>query len=102
MSKPLYEIIERPVISEKSVTMSQNGRYTFRCKTAANKFEIRDAIEKAFEGVRVAKINTLIVRGRRRQAGRARAGRTSEWKKAIVTLTDDSKTTRLKEIFEGA
>ena len=101
MSKPLYEVIERPLITEKSVRMSQEGRYTFRCKTAANKIEIRQAVEKAFD-VQVDKVNTLIVKGKTKQVGRRRPGRTVDWKKAIVTLSADSKATRLKEIFEGA
>jgi len=101
MSKPLYQVIERPLITEKSVRMSQSGRYTFRCKTAANKIEIREAIEKTFD-VQVEKVNTLIVKGKVKQVGRRSAGRTVDWKKAIVTLSPDSKVTRLKEIFEGA
>jgi large subunit ribosomal protein L23 len=101
MSKPLYQVIERPIISEKSVRASQAGRYTFRCKTDANKIEIRQAVEKAF-GVQVEKVNTLIVKGKTRQMGRRAAGRTADYKKAIVTLSADSKVSRLKEIFEGA
>lgn len=101
MSKPLYEIIERPLITEKSVRMSQQGRYTFRCKTSANKYEIREAVERAYE-VKVAGINTLTVKGKIKRAGRARPGKTVDWKKAIVTLAPDAKATRLKEIFEGA
>ena len=49
MSKPLYEIIERPIITEKSVRLSQAGRYTFRCKPSANKTEIKKAIEEALK-----------------------------------------------------
>ena len=49
MSKALQQIVERPVISEKSVLMSQQGRYTFRCRTSANKIEIRQAIEQLFD-----------------------------------------------------
>ena len=101
MSKALQHIVERPVISEKSVLMSQQGRYTFRCRTDANKIEIRQAIEKIFD-VRVSNVNTLIVKGRVKQLGRKRAGKTPNWKKAIVTLAPDAKPTRLKEIFEGA
>lgn len=101
MSKPLWEILERPVITEKSVRLSQQGRYTFRCRTAANKIEIRRAVEQAY-GVQVAEVNTLIVKGHTRRAGRARPGRTADWKKAVVTLAPDAKPGRLKEIFEGA
>ncbi len=101
MSKPLYEILERPVITEKTVKLSMDGRYTFRCKTSANKPEIKRAIEEAFD-TRIASINTLTVKGKTRQVGRARKGKTADYKKAIVTLAPDAKATRLKEIFEGA
>jgi large subunit ribosomal protein L23 len=101
MSKPLYEIIERPIITEKSVRLSQEGRYTFRCKKGANKLEIKQAVE-AFYEVEVAAVNTLNVKEKNRQVGRARQGKKADWKKAIVTLKADSKATRLKEIFEGA
>ena len=101
MSKPLYEILERPLITEKSVRLSQAGRYTFRCKTSANKIEIRQAVEQAFD-VKVANVNTLIIKGKKRQVGRARAGRTADYKKAIVTLEPGAKATRLNEIFQGA
>ncbi|HEX8236133.1 MAG TPA: 50S ribosomal protein L23 [Abditibacteriaceae bacterium] len=101
MSKPLYEILDRPLITEKSVRMSQQGRYTFRCKTSANKIEIGQAVEQAY-GVKVARVNTLIVKGKTKQVGRARKGKLADWKKAIVTLQPDDKATRLKEIFEGA
>ena len=101
MSKPLHEILERPVITEKSVRLSQAGRYTFRCKTSANKIEIKAAIETVYE-VKVDNVNTLIMKGKTKQVGRARKGRTADYKKAIVTLAPDAKATKLKEIFEGA
>jgi large subunit ribosomal protein L23 len=101
MNKPLYEIIERPVITEKSVKESARGRYTFRCKTAANKIEIKAAVEAAFE-VKVSAVNTLIVKGKTKQVGKARKGRTADWKKAVITLVEGDKAARLKEIFEGA
>ena len=100
-SRPLHEILERPVITEKSVRMSQQGRYTFRCRTSANKIEIRRAVETAYD-VKVVDVNTLIVRGKTKRVGRARPGKTADWKKAIVTLAPGDKATRLKEIFEGA
>lgn len=101
MSKPLTEILERPLVTEKSVRLSHLGRYTFRCRPRANKVEIRRAVEDLF-GVKVKAVNTLMVRGKERKTGRARPGRTAEWKKAIVTLEAGSKPGRLKEIFEGA
>ena len=101
MSRPLHEIIERPVITEKSVRLSTQGRYTFRCRTSTNKIEIREAVERFYE-VKVADVNTLTVKGKSKRAGRARPGKTADWKKAIVTLAPGDKATRLKEIFEGA
>jgi len=101
VSKPLYEILDRPLITEKSVRLSQQGRYSFRCKPSANKIEIRQAVEQAY-GVKVTEVNTLIVKGKHKRVGRARPGKTADWKKAIVTLAPESKATRLKEIFEGA
>ncbi len=101
MSKPLYEILERPVISEKSVKESMNGRYTFKCKTGANKIEIKEAIEEVFE-VKVASVNTLTVKGKTKRVGRGRAGKTADYKKAMITLEEGSTSQRLKDIFEGA
>lgn len=101
MSRPIHEIIERPLITEKSVRLVAQGRYSFRCRKAANKTEIREAVEKAYD-CKVLSVNTLTVKGKTKRAGRARPGKTADWKKAIVTLSPDSKATRLKEIFEGA
>lgn len=101
MSKALTDILESPLVTEKSVRLSQQGHYTFRCRPAANKIEIRQAIEELFD-VKVASVNTSMVKGHRRQVGRARPGKKADWKKAIVKLTAESKANRLKEIFEGA
>ena len=101
MSKPLYEILERPVITEKSVRLSAAGQYTFRCKPSANKPEIKRAIEEAFE-TKIQTINTLNVKGKTKQVGRARKGKTADYKKAVVTLAEGASDSRLKEIFEGA
>ncbi|HEY0076435.1 MAG TPA: 50S ribosomal protein L23 [Abditibacteriaceae bacterium] len=99
--RPISQILERPIITEKSVRASMAGRYTFRCRKAANKIEIRDAVEAAYE-VRVASVNTMVVKGKTKRSVKGRPGKTADWKKAIVTLAPDSKDTRLKEIFEGA
>lgn len=101
MSKPLYEILDRPVISEKSVKESMQGRFTFKCKTSANKVEIKEAIESVFD-VKVKSVNTLTVKGKSKRMGRGRVGKAADFKKAIVTLQDGSTSQRLKEIFEGA
>lgn len=99
--RPITQILDRPIITEKSVRASMEGRYTFRCKKSANKIEIRDAVEKAYD-VKVANVNTMVVKGKIKRTAKGRPGKTADWKKAIVTLAPDSKANRLKEIFEGA
>lgn len=91
-----HDIIIRPIITEKTMTGTQDKKYTFEVDKKANKIDIKRAVEKAF-GVQVNKVNTLHVRGQMRRQGRTQ-GYTRSWKKAIVTLTDDSKTI---EFFES-
>jgi large subunit ribosomal protein L23 len=91
-----YQIIERPLLTEKSMDQSHYGKYTFRVADDANKIEIADAVEKIFK-VKVTKVNTLNVRGKPRRVGRFPQGRTSGWKKAIVTLAPGQTIT----LFEG-
>lgn len=90
------DIVIKPVITEKSMEALQESKYTFKVAKNANKIEIAKAVEELF-GVKVAKVNTMHVRGRSRRMGMNR-GYTSDWKKAIVTLTEDSKTI---EFFDG-
>jgi len=92
-----YDVIVRPVISERSMAAVADKKYVFEVATAAGKIEIKKAVEEAF-GVKVAKVNTMIVPGKAKRMGAGRPGRTKDWKKAIVQLTDDSKTI---EFFEG-
>ena len=94
--KAPQDIIIKPVITEKSMDELQNGKYTFKVAKNANKIEIKKAVEALF-GVEVAKVNTLNVNGKAKRVGRFE-GRTSDWKKAVVSLTEDSKTI---EFFEG-
>ena len=94
--KAPQDIIIKPVITEKSMDELQNGKYTIKVAKNANKIEIKKAVEALF-GVEVAKVNTLNVNGKAKRVGRFE-GRTSDWKKAVVTLTEDSKTI---EFFEG-
>ena len=91
-----YDIIIKPIISEKSMDQSADKKYTFKVAKDANKLEIADAVEKLFK-VDVAKVNTINVRGQRRRMGRYE-GYTASWKKAIVTLKSDSKTI---DFFDG-
>ncbi|MEE3450009.1 MAG: 50S ribosomal protein L23 [Acutalibacteraceae bacterium] len=90
------DIIIRPIITEKSMIGATEKKYTFEVAKKANKIEIAKAVEEIF-GVKVAKVNTLNVRGRLRRQGRHQ-GYTRAWKKAYVTLTQDSKNI---EFFEG-
>ena len=92
-----YDVIVRPIISERSMAAVAEKKYVFEVATAAGKIEIKKAVEEAF-GVKVAKVNTMIVPGKAKRMGAGRPGRTKEWKKAIVQLTEDSKTI---ELFEG-
>jgi len=96
MIKTAQDIILKPVITEKSMDDLQAGKYTFKVATDANKTEIKKAVEQLFD-VKVAKVNTLNVNGKAKRVGRY-AGKTSDWKKAIITLTADSKAI---EFFEG-
>ena len=87
--KTAQDIILAPVITENSMMGIASKKYTFKVATDANKVEIADAVEKLF-GVKVAKVNTVNVRGHFRRQG-LHGGYTAKRKKAIVTLTQDSK-----------
>ena len=94
--KSPYDIIKRPVITEKSMQGVENKVYVFEVAKDANKIEIGRAIEEIF-GVKVAKVNTVNVLGKEKRMG-VHSGYRADWKKAIVRLKDSSKTI---EIFEG-
>ena len=85
-----YDIIIRPVLTEKSYAEMANKKYTFRVAINANKTEIKNAIEEVFPGVKVESVNTMRNEGKIKLQGRTQ-GRTAEVKKAIVTLKKDSK-----------
>ena len=95
--KTAYDIIKRPIVTEQSMAETLNKKYTFEVAKDSNKIEIAKAVEEIF-GVKVAKVNTLNMDGKEKRVGRMPAGRRPSWKKAIVTLTADSKTI---EFFEG-
>ena len=88
--KAAQDIIIKPIITEHSMEALASGKYTFKVAKNANKIEIAKAVETLFKGVKVAKVNTISVRGRFRRQG-MHAGYTAASKKAIVTLTKDSK-----------
>ena len=92
-----YDIIRKPVITEQSMADVADKKYVFEVAMAASKTEIKAAVEAIF-GVKVAKVNTLIVGGKVKRTGAYPAGKRADIKKAVVTLTADSKTI---EFFEG-
>ena len=92
-----YDIIKRPVITEQSMEGVADKKYVFMVDVNANKTEIKAAVEQIF-GVKVAKVNTLRQLGKVKRTGAYPAGKRADYKKAIVTLTADSKTI---EFFEG-
>ena len=91
-----YDVIIKPVISEQSMDQAQDKKYTFKVATDANKTQVKLAVEEIF-GVEVAKVNIMNYDGKVKRMGR-NVGRTSAYKKAIVTLTDKSKEI---EFFQG-
>ena len=94
--KYAHDIIRRPIISEKSMTGIADKKYTFEVAKDANKIEIKNAIETVFK-VKVKSVNTVNVTGKMKRVG-VHTGRRPSYKKAIVTLTEDSKTI---EFFDG-
>lgn len=91
-----HDIIIRPIITEKSMMGIAEKKYTFEVAKTATKIDIANAVEETFK-VKVAKVNTVSVRGKLKRQGRTQ-GYTKSWKKAVVTLTEDSKSI---EFFEG-
>ena len=88
--KTAQDIIIKPVITEESMMGIMMKKYTFKVAKDANKIEIAKAVEEVFPGTKVAKVNTINVRGRKRRQGMD-VGYTPSWKKAVGTLTEDSK-----------
>ena len=93
----VYDIIKRPVITEQSMEGVADKKYVFMVDVESNKTEIKAAVEEIF-GVKVAKVNTIRMQGKVKRVGANPAGKRADYKKAIVTLTTDSKTI---EFFEG-
>ena len=92
-----YDIIIRPIITERAMSGSADKKYVFEVAKTAGKVEIKKAVEEAF-GVKVASVNTLTVHGKKKRMGAGRPGTRKSWKKAYVQLAKDSKTI---EFFEG-
>ena len=89
-----YDVIIRPVITEKSMADMGEKKYTFLVHPEANKTQIKEAVEKMFEGTKVKSVNTINSDGKKKRRGMV-VGKTAKTKKAIVALTEDI------EIFEG-
>ncbi len=92
-----YDVIKKPVITEKSMNAMAEKKYTFIVHPSATKGQIKEAVEKMFEGVKVDKVNTMNYDGKTKRRG-ATSGKTAKYKKAIVKLTEASKEI---ELFEG-
>ena len=92
-----YDVILKPVVTEKSMNAMSDRKYTFLVHTDANKAMIKEAVEKKFPGTKVASVNTMNMDGKTKRRG-ATFGKTAKTKKAIVKLTEDSKEI---EIFTG-
>ena len=92
-----YDVILKPVITEKSMAGMGEKKYTFLVHTEANKSQIKEAVEKMFDGVKVKKVNTMNADGKNKRRGMV-VGKTAKTKKAMVWLTEDSKDF---EIFAG-
>ncbi|MDD6043672.1 MAG: 50S ribosomal protein L23 [Eubacteriaceae bacterium] len=91
-----YDVILKPVITEQSMDKAAEKKYTFKVATDANKTQVRLAVEEIF-GVEVKKVNIMNYDGKMKRMGRTQ-GRTASYKKAIVTLTENSKEI---EFFQG-
>ena len=85
-----YDVILKPVITEKSMNAMGDKKYTFFVHPEATKTQIKEAVEKMFEGTKVKSVNTMNIDGKKRRRGMT-VGKTAKSKKAIVALTEDSK-----------
>jgi len=92
-----YDVILKPVVTEKSMNLMGNKEYTFLVHPEANKTMIKEAVEKMFEGTKVQRVNTMNIDGKKKRRGMV-VGKTAKTKKAIVKLTEDSKDI---ELFTG-
>ena len=92
---PAYQVLLRPLITEKGTMLAEQNKYAFQVAKGANKLQIKEAVEKAWD-VHVVKVNTMVMPGKTKRVGRS-TGKTSEWKKAVVTLQEGERI----EFFEG-
>jgi large subunit ribosomal protein L23 len=90
------EVILRPLITEKATRLGGDNKYAFEVRSHANKVQIKEAVEKAFE-VKVEAVNVMVMKGKPRRTRGGRIKHRSDWKKAVVTLAQGHKL----ELFEG-
>jgi large subunit ribosomal protein L23 len=91
----LFEVLRRPLVTEKNTSLQTQGKYAFEVADEANKVQVKEAVEKAFK-VKVTAVNMMTVRGKEKRVGRKQVAG-SPWKKAVVTLKTGDKI----QIFEG-
>jgi large subunit ribosomal protein L23 len=92
----MWQVIVRPLITEKNTNQAVEGKYTFQVAREANKIQIREAVQKIFK-VDVTAVNVMNVRGKERGIGR-RKGIAPNWRKAVVTLKEGQ---RIEDLYEG-
>ncbi|MCB9506813.1 MAG: 50S ribosomal protein L23 [Myxococcales bacterium] len=100
MSSRLYDVIKRPLQTEKTVAAGEHNKYAFEVALDANKFSVREAVEKLFD-VKVTEVHTAVMPGKRKRFGRT-FGKRSNWKKATVTLAEGDKIDLFGEAVETA
>ena len=93
-----YDIIDKPLMTEKSMSLTEQGKYTFYVHPKATKIQIKEAVEKMFEGVKVKSVHTMLTHPKKRRRRDYAPGRTTIKKKAIVALKPGS---REIELFPG-
>ena len=91
----IYQVLKRPIVTEKSTLMNEKDKYVFEVDTKATKHQIKKAVQEAFD-VTVLRVNTMVVRGKRKRFG-PRFTKKKSWKKAVVTVASGNTIT----IFEG-
>ena len=86
-----YSVVEKILITERSMDLAEEGKYTFKVATDANKIDVKKAIEAIYDDVKVSSVNVMNRIGKRKRVGRtAKMGRRPAWKKAVVTLSEGS------------
>ncbi len=93
----IYQVLRRPVLTEKTDVQRDSNQYVFEVNSAANKLQVKEAVEKIFN-VKVVAVNTLVVKPKHRRMGRRIMVSKSAWKRAVVTLAPGE---RIQEFFEG-